>query len=139
MSDATFFKDLRSALRERLTALPGLPAVAWEGKFYVPVKGTPYLSESVRPISSTVTGTGRSGVRSHRVTFNLMLHYPAGAGTVAIETMAGLLMQHFKPGTAVSYQTASAVIQQAEVRALLQEPDWINCPVIITMTGHTMD
>lgn len=136
---STFHIHLRAALRERLLAMTGLPDVAWEGKAYAPVVGKPYISESMRAVSSLVAAPGRGGYRAHTVTFNLMLHYPANKGTVPIETMAGLLLQHFSPGSTVSYQSVSVVIQNSEKRALLQEPDWIACPVIITMTGHTAD
>lgn len=137
MSAVTFHTDLRAGIRQKLQTLPGLIDVAWEGKTYQPVKGKPFLSEQMRPISSVVRGTGLGGYIAHTVTANFTLHYPAGKGTVEIDALAGALLELFRPGSSITYNTASAVIQQAERMALFQEPDWINCPVVITLIGHT--
>lgn len=137
MSSLTFHPDLRAGIRQKLQTLSGLIDVAWEGKIYQPVKGTPFMTEQMRPISSVVRATGLGGVIAHTVTANFTLHYPPGKGTVEIDAIAGALIELFRPGTSVSYNTASAVVQQAERMALFQEPDWINCPVVITFIGHT--
>lgn len=137
MSAATFHSNIRSGIRQHLTSLSALPVVAWEGRSYQPVKGTPWISEQMRPISSVVRATGRGGVIAHTLTENLTLHFPPGKGTVEIDALAGALIELFRPGTSVSYGGASAVVQQAERMALIQEPDWINCPVIVTLIGHT--
>lgn len=137
MSAALFHTDLRAGIRQRLQTLPGLIDVAWEGRAYQPVKGKPFITEQMRPISSIVRATGLGGVIAHTVTANFTLHFPPGKGTVEIDALAGALIELFRPGSTVSYNTASAVVQQAERMALLQEPDWINCPVVITLIGHT--
>lgn len=139
MTVATFHKNLRAAIRQKLLTQQGLPAQAWEGKPYQPIKGTPYLSESVRAISSVVTALGRGGNIAHRITGNFTLHYPAGNGTNDIEGMAGSVMALFRPGTVLSYGGDSAVVQQAERTGIIQEPDWINLTVIITAVGHTVN
>ena len=95
------------------------------------------MTEQMRPISSVVRATGLGGVIAHTVTANFTLHYPQGKGTVEIDATAGALIELFRPGASISYNTASAVVQQAERMALFQEPDWINCPVVITLIGHT--
>ena len=137
MSAATFHKDLRSAVRDRLQTLTGLPDVAWEGREFTPVKGQPYVSESMIPVSSDVMATGLGGYIAHTVTANFTLHYPVNSGTVALESLAGSLMQHFRPGTVVSYGDANATVQQVERVGLTHEPDWLNGTVIVTMIGHT--
>ncbi len=139
MSATTIHSDVRAAVRQRLLTLNGLPAQAWEGRPYTPVKGTPYISESVRPISSVVRALGVGGTIAHTINAAFQLHYPPGVGTSAIDAMAGSLLQHFRPGTGLSYGTSTAVVQQAERTALQQEPDWINCTVIITLVGHTVN
>lgn len=139
MTVATFHKNLRAAIRQKLLTQANLPAQAWEGKAYQPVKGTPYISESVRAISSQVRALGLGGTIAHTVTANFTLHYPAGKGTNDIEGMAGNVMALFRPGTTLSYDGDSAVVQQAERTAVSQEPDWINVTVIITAVGHTVN
>lgn len=137
MSALTFHGDLRAGIRQKLQTVTSLIDVAWEGKTYQPVKGKPFLTEQFRPISSVVRATGLGGVIAHTMTANFTLHYPPGKGTVEIDALAGVLLELFRPGASVTYNTASAVIQQAERMALIQEPDWINCPVVITLIGHT--
>ena len=137
MTAALFHSEVRAAIRQRLQTMQGLIAVAWEGRAFQPVKGTPFLTEQMRPISSVVRATGVGGVIAHTVTANFTLHYPAGKGTNEIDALAGALLELFRPGSSVSYNTASAVVQQAERMAMIQEPDWINCPVVITFVGHT--
>lgn len=139
MSVTDFHTHIRSAIRAKLMTLNGLPAQAWEGRVYTPIKGTPYISESVRPISSEVRGLGLGGYIAHTVTANFQLHYPAGTGTTAIDALAGNLLQLFRPGTALVHSASSATVQQAERTGLQQEPDWTNCTVIITLVGHTVN
>lgn len=139
MTVATFHKNLRSAIRDKLLTQTGLPAQAWEGRAYQPVKGTPYVSESVRAISSEVRAIGLGGTIAHRITANFTFHYPAGKGTSPVETMAGNVMALFRPGTILSYGDDSAVVQQAERTSVSQEADWISITVIITAVGYTVN
>jgi len=133
----TFFPDLRAGMRQRLLTLAGLPAVAWEDVAYRPVKGTPYISEVVIPVSGQVRGTGRGGYLAHDVMVNLTLHYPSGVGTLAIEQMAGKIMNLFSPGMAISYSTASVIIDQVERGGIITEADWLGLLVSISIVGHT--
>lgn len=139
MTVATFHANMRAAVRERLVSLAGMPVVAWEGRAFQPVKGTPYISESVRAVSSTVRALGVGGNIAHTVTASFRLHYPAGKGTQAIDATAGALLAHFRPGTVLAYSADSAVVQQAERTGNEIEPDWINATVIITFIGHTVN
>lgn len=137
MSATTFHADLRAAIRSRLLTLPSVPAIAWEGRQYTPVKGTPYIAESMVPVSSVVRAVGLGGTIAHTITANFTLHFPAGKGTNDVEALAGSVMELFRPGTALVYGTSSGMVQQAERMPLTQEPDWLNCPVVITIIGHT--
>ena len=137
MSAAAFHHNLRAGFRQLLQAIPALPSVAWEGVVFTPVKGTPWLSESLRPISSIVRGTGRGGYIAHTVTANLNVRVPAGAGTVTLDALAGSILEAFHPGTAVVYGPDAATVLQAERLGNQQEPDWLSAPITLTMIGHT--
>ena len=89
------------------------------------------------PVSSVVRATGLGGTIAHTVLATFTLHYPANNGTLDIDTMTGSLLQHFRPGTGLTYGGTSAVVQQAEPAPLQQEPDWLNRSVTITIVGHT--
>jgi hypothetical protein len=137
MSAALFHADLRAAVRTRLQTLSGLPAVAWEGKDFMPTKGTPWVTETLTPVSSIVRATGLGGTIAHTVIATFTLHYPGNKGTLDIDTMTGSLLEHFRPGTGLVYGGASAIVQQSEPAPLQQEPDWLNRSVNITIVGHT--
>lgn len=135
---ATIHSDMRAAFREQLLAIPGIPTeVAWEGRPYDPKVGTPFIRESFRALASSVRALGRGGTIAHRMTGNLSIFFPAGRGTLGVETAAGLLLKGFAPGTALVYGGASGVVMQAERAPLVQETDWISCPVTITIVAYT--
>ena len=137
MTVSTFFSDIRAGVRDRLLALPNLPEVHWEGTEYASTVGVPFITEALRPVSSVVTAPGVGGLIAHTVLATFTLHDPTKVGTNALEGAAGALMALFRPGNAVSYGTATAVIQQTERAGATQEPDWINLSVVVTLVGHT--
>jgi hypothetical protein len=140
VSAATVHADIRAGLRQSLLAISALPSQKqWEGRAFDIAKGTPFVSESVRPVSSDVRSLGIGGTIAHTINATFTLHYPANNGTTQIEAAAGALMQAMRPGTSVVYGTAKGIIQSAERGPLLQQPDWINCPVTITVVAHTVN
>jgi hypothetical protein len=139
MSVAVFHPSMRAAIRERLLTVSGLPAQHWEGRPFTPVRGTPWVSESYRPLSSDVRGLGIGGTIAHSVNASFTLHYPAGPGTAQIEAMAGAILQVFRPGTSLTYNGTAGVVQQAQMASVVQEPDWINLAVTVTLIGYTVN
>lgn len=137
MSATTVHADLRAAFRAALIAVPNVPAQQWEGRNYTPIRGTPYVSESVRPISSEVRAVGPGGTIAHTVNASFTLHYPANEGTLAIEEMAGSLLETFRPGSSLVYGTSKGVVLKTERASLTQEPDWINCAITVTAVAYT--
>ena len=109
----------------------------WEGQAYAPTKGQRYISEMVRSIDSTVRALGDGGTISHLLTANFTLNYPSGKGTLGIERMAGALLYLFRPSVRMTYGANSAVITKAERASLLEAPDWLSIPVIITLVAYT--
>lgn len=130
--------NIRAAARQLLGAVAGVPAGrAWEGEVYNPVRGTPYIAESVRPGPSVVRGIGSGCAVAHAIRVNWTLHYPAGKGTAAIEAAAAALMDAAKPGTGLAYDDQTGVVQQCERTPLTLEPDWLSCTVTATVTAYT--
>lgn len=139
MSIATLHPDLRAAFRARLQALPGLiSSRAWEGRPFTPTKGTPWLRESVRPLSSQVRGVGRGGIVEHRLAGTVTLFWPAGEPLVDMEAQAGAILEFFDPGLRIAHGDNVATIIQGERGPILQEPDWQSCTVTITLRAHTV-
>lgn len=135
---ASIHSDIRAAFRQRLQNTAGLPtAFAWEGRPFTPVIGTPFIRESFRPLSSTVRAVGRGGTIAHSMTGNLNIFFPAGKGTKDVDDAAGLILASFAPATSLSYGSSSGTVMQAERSPLLQEPDWISCPIVISILAYT--
>lgn len=139
MTVETLHSDLRSAAREKLLTVENLPTMHWEGRNFTPIKGQAYVSESFRAITSTVQALGLGGVIAHTCTANFTIHYPSDTGTTDIDALAGAMLNTFRPGTSLAYGDSTATITQAERGPLLQEPDWLNCTVIISMTARTLN
>lgn len=137
MSATTVHADLRAAFRSALIAIANVPVQQWEGRNYNPTRGTPYVSESFRPIASEVRAVGPGGTIAHTVNASFTLHYPANEGTLAIEEMAGSLLETFRPGSSLVYGTSKGVVLKAERSSLTQEPDWINCAITVTAVAYT--
>lgn len=135
---ATIHTDLRAACRALLLSVAGIPSdIAWEGENKSAGFAGPFIREAFRPIFSDKRAIGPSGTVLHRCTFNLNLFFPAGKGTIEIETAAGLILEAFRPGTSLVYGGSSGMIQKAERMGLGQSPDFLDCPIIVTLTAHT--
>lgn len=135
---ATIHSDMRAAFRAKLQSIEGLPSeIVWEGRPGTPNVSTPFIRESFRALSSQVRALGQGGTIAHRMTGNLSIFYPSGKGTLDVERAAGLLLQGFAPGTALIYGDAKGIVMQAERAPLLQETDYLSCPVTITIIAYT--
>lgn len=137
MPATSIHTDIRAAFRTLLQTVGGLPQVAWEGRNFAPTRGTPFLSETVQPISSIVRAVGIGGTIAHTVNLTATLHYPAAAGTLTIETMAGAIMEALRPGVSLTYGTSSAMIQRVERNPVQQSPDWISVAVVATAVAYS--
>lgn len=133
----TVHADLRAAFREALLTIKGLPEQHWEARRFQPTKGRAYVSEQFRPISSIVRATGIGGTIAHTCTGNFTLHYPADDGTVGVDVMAAKIMDKFSPGSSLAYGSTTGTVMQVERAPLVQEPDWINCAVIVTVVAYS--
>jgi hypothetical protein len=140
MSAALIHRDLRAAWRTALLAIAGLPtAWAWEARPFTPAIGTPWTREEFRPVTSRVRALGTGGTIGHRCTGKLSLFFPAGHGTADVEAAAGLVLAALKPGTNLVHGTANGLVLEAERAGLITEPDWVSCPVTITITAHSVN
>ena len=137
---ATVRIDMRSAWREALLAISGLPEQwAWEGHPFTPIVGVAFARESFRPIFSRVAALGAGGTIAHRFMGGLTVIYPASAGVLAAETAAGLAVAALRPGRALTRGTCSGVITEASSAAVIVEPAWLTVPVNITLTAYTVN
>lgn len=133
--DRTLVAEGAGAGRRLVAGLP--MGRAWEGREFNQQVGQPWLRESFRPLVSVPRALGAGGTIQHTMTGNLSLFYPAKKGTLAVERMAGAVLDLLAPGTSLAYGANAGIVQQCERQPLLQEPDWISAPVIVSITAYT--
>lgn len=114
-----------------------LPAIAYEAETFEPNKKAPHLAEVVRTVSSQPSVMG--GIIAHTVLATATLFYPAGQGTIGIESMAGRLLQRFAPGAVLSYGGDAGKVFKCEPSPLLQEPEWISQSVTASVAAWTLN
>lgn len=130
--------DLRAALRAVLIGTAGLPAAwAWEGEAFEVVTGTPFVREAMRPVTSQVRAIGGAALVEHKLVGAITPYFPAGRGTKDVEAAAGIILQALRPGVNLAYGPITGLVTAAERRALVQEPNWLSCPVLVTVTAYT--
>lgn len=131
--------DTRAAFRAALTAVAGMPTIAWEGRHYSPQRGVAFASESVRPISSVVRAVGIGGTIAHTILLSVTLQFPPAVGTRAIEDLAGAIMEALRPGTPLVAGSSAGMIQRVERAGLEQKPDWLTVAVTATAVVYTQN
>lgn len=121
---------IRSAFVARLTAFPGLPSVAWENMRFTPVLGSPYVRPTLMPGEPTQAEIGENGCNRHVGVYQISLFFPAGKGLAAVEALRDGLVDHFKRGSVLT-GSIGVEITKAYGGPMLEEPNWIHCPVTI--------
>lgn len=122
-----------------LVALP--VGRAWESETFFPADGAPYVAESFRSNGaeglSIGNPDGTGGTIAHRLEATATFFYPKNKGTLAIERMAGAMMQLFRRGTRLSYGGDAATIANVSRSSLYDDGARIGCAVTITLPAYT--
>lgn len=92
---------IRQALEVRLAALTPAIATAWENAPFTPTTGTPYQRVNLMANTSTAPAIDQQTVVERGI-FQVVLCYPAGAGSAAATARAELLRGHFQAGLELS-------------------------------------
>ena len=89
--------DIRGELRSILLRVPSLPAVAWEGRDFVPTARTAWIRERLAWLpAELVTTGGEYGTVSERGLYLLDLFAARDATTSAIDQLADAIRAAFK-------------------------------------------
>lgn len=134
------FSDVRSASRVRLLASASVPddQIAWEGVFFTPTPGTPYISEVIKPGPVKIAVAG--GVEATtEFSLNYTIHCPSGGGTRPLELIADAIHSAFRPGQWLSYGAHRASIQKCTRTEIRPEADWMSCTVTAVVMAHTFE
>lgn len=145
MSSATVHPEARAALRARLATCPDMLAEgrrAYEGFAFDPAPTAGQKPKAFIEDKLAVTGDVpvAHGAIEHRMSYILTLKFPSNEGTVAIETLAGKLLDHFKVGTKLTYGSTTVLCYGAERRgAIVQEVDWQVLTVAVDLQTFTLE
>lgn len=112
-----------------------LPDQAWQGESYEPKLGMPHLTEAVRAVASVPAADG--GYTRWTLLATWTLFYPAGKGTIGIESMAGRLLEQFRPSTPMVFGQSRGKVAAVDPGPLVQEPEWLIMPVTARVTAWT--
>ena len=138
VSSATVHADCRSALRQHLGTLTGIPTErAWEGASYSPRAGEPFI-EDLLSVNDDIPVS--LGAIVHEMVYILTLRFPSGKGTSGIERAGGKLLDHFKVGTSLEYGTTKLLCTKAARRgSIRQDGAWASMTVSVSVTAFTKD
>ena len=112
-----------------------MPQVAWERETFHPVEGVPFISEVFRRIGGKPVLFG--GQWRHDLLLSLTLQWPSGQGTLGIESMAGRLLELYRPGTGLSFGGNVGKVASADQAPLNEESVWTACAVTASVTAWT--
>lgn len=135
----SFDQNVRSALETRLATVAGLPAIAYEGVRYTPVPGTPFVEPTIVPISERPVTMGDGHLVLHEGIFMVVLVYPNGKGSGAIEAMANAVKSKFKASDTENVNSVIVRFRYAERLPSVHQSDWIRVPVAIGFYLHDTD
>lgn len=131
--------DVRSALRQQLKTLSGLPSVEWEDRPFEPVVGTSYFREKLIPGNSGLKSIGPNGRIQHDGVWLLDVFVPSGKGSKEADDYAEAIMLAFAPGRELVYNGQLVRIRQAYRSSGRPEADWYQVPVTVVWWADTVN
>lgn len=134
------YSDVRAASRARLLASAAIPQdqIAWEGVFFTPTPGEPYVSEVLNPGPVKIAVAGGVEVTTE-FNLNYTIHCPAGFGTKPLESIADAIHLAFHPGQWISHGAHSASIQRCTRTEIRPQADWVSCTVTAAVLAQTFE
>ena len=97
------YGDIDKALVSHLNSMVGLPAVAWENKYYTPVNGTTYIRPTHLTGEVYQATLGANGTDGNIGIYQIDIFIKSGSGRSEAVNMADTIANHFKRGTYLTY------------------------------------
>ena len=122
------FSLIENTLSSRLNSAAGLPHIVWPSApaVYEPVIGTPFIVPTVlNGASFNMTHNYAEDVTG---VYNILLSYPSGSGSAAINAMADSIAAHF----AVVRNLNDVRIVSIRKSSNDITPPWISCSVVVS-------
>jgi hypothetical protein len=126
-------RDIRRALEKRLSALSGIPTIAYENVSFEPASRTAFCRTKYFPISERPVGTGANAIIEARGQYLIDVFYPQNDnGPLNADVAARSIIDHFPRGLFLSENSKTVRILTSERRGAIPIDSWYVVPVIVT-------
>lgn len=126
-------QDIRGALENRLLGVSGLPTnIAHQGElFRPPAFDIPWVVTSLVPVRERPSTLGDAHLVLHEGLFMVVLVFPAGDGTGAIDVLSNAVKARFRANDSAVQNSVIVRFRYAEKKSYMQDADWIRLPIEI--------
>ena len=126
---------IQSAMDTHLSAIAGLPAVAWPGVSYTPAIGTPYVAPSMSGLDQVPVAAGADGVIRWNGTYQVSVMWSSlsAEGTAAAYAIADTIRAEFKRGlNLVTSDSMKIIVRNTAIKSPLINMPWVHVPVVVS-------
>lgn len=130
-------KKIRTALNTHLQLIPNLPSLQLENTKNIAVSGQAFTRATLLPAETFAETIGVSGKNRNHGLYQIDLFGVADNGTDTVDTLADVIISHFKRGTTLTEDGLIVNIEMAwsETGSILHS--FYNVPVVIRWRAHT--
>ena len=128
---ASIYDDIRSALEVKLSAVDGLPSVAWENLTFSPTTGESYVKPRLIPTVREPAVRGLNPQIYYQGIFRVDCFVPEGLGPAAGDDLADKIIDAFEATTDVTNGSTTVSIRYAEREQGMQDGAHFMIPVNI--------
>jgi len=111
---ASIYEDIRKALEVRLSAVSGVPAIAWENITFEPTTGQPYIKPRLIPTQRVPAVRGLNPQMYYQGLLRVECFSPEGLGPRGADDLADLIMDNFEATTDISEGSVIVSVDYAE-------------------------
>jgi hypothetical protein len=130
---SSIYTEIRATMETHLSAVTGIPEVAYENVDFFPTTGTPFVSVQLFASSRRPAVRGLNPQQRYEGIFRMDVHYPAGTGPNDAETMADTILEAFEATTDLALSGGGFVsIDYAERAQGTSDTPWYVIPISIT-------
>lgn len=123
--------DIRRALEQQLSAISGLPSIAYENTAFVPTTGTAWIRATFQPQATRQSVLGTGGAERYEGLFLIDVFYPQGSGPLDADTMADTIKAQFDPGDIYTENGKRIRIEYSERGQGQNDSPWYFVPVTV--------
>lgn len=123
--------DIRRALEQQLSAISGLPSVAYENAEFGPTTGTAWVRATFQPQTTRKAAKGPDAAELYEGLFLIDVFYPQGSGPADAEVMADTIKAQFDPGDIYTQNGKRIRIEYSERGQGRVDSPWYFVPVLV--------